>query len=156
MKKIDIYNPKEAYAQLMKKPIIFKKDATIIEVAEKMLKNQRSRAAYVIDNYNKLIGTILLRDILKFLSVQMSIFFGERPSFFDADLRKYISAKFLEDIMRKPIYVMENEDILTALSRMEDYYLYDLPVVNKEQKLLGELNGIELLIFVKKFTEAKK
>lgn len=154
-KKIDIFNPRETYKQLMKKPIVVNKDANLIEVSEKMFKNKNTRSVYVVDEYNKLIGTILLRDILKFLSIKFSIFFGESYSFLDIEAKKYISAKNSEDIMRKPIYISENENLLTALSRMEDYYLCDLPIVDEEQRLLGELNGTELLLFVKKLLEER-
>lgn len=144
-KKIDIRIPRETYKVLMKKAIAIEEGAKITEVVEKLMRGG-TNSVYIVDRYGKLIGTILLRDLLRFLTTQLSLFFGN--IIIDAESKKYMNAEKVEHIMRKPIYVFENEDILTALSRMEDYYLYEIPVVDVEERLLGELKGKDLLILI--------
>jgi len=48
--------------------------------------------------------------------------------------------------MVKPVTVSEDDRLLNALEKMMKHGLEDLPVVDENGTLIGELNGFEILL----------
>ena len=55
------------------------------------------------------------------------------------------TARFAKDLMHKPIYVFEDEDVLDVLEAMVEEGLQELPIVNKDKKVTGDLNCLEII-----------
>jgi CBS domain-containing protein len=55
------------------------------------------------------------------------------------------TARVAKDLMHKPIYVFEDEDVLDVLQAMVEEGLQELPIVNKDKKVTGDLNCLEII-----------
>ena len=109
-----------------------------------MIKKTNSQKAYVVDDDNKLVGTITMETVLK----QIGYIYGVRQpgimSFF-----KFVSGILKEDVTdfmeKNPVKVTKEDKILDALKMMVENHLNDLPVVDENGTVIGELNGIEIM-----------
>lgn len=52
------------------------------------------------------------------------------------------------DMMRAAVQVTKKSDLQTALKKMADNNLSDLPVIDEDGKVIGELNAFEFLKFI--------
>ena len=57
------------------------------------------------------------------------------------------------EVMTKPIKVLQNEMIVNVTKLMVEHHLNDLPIVNDEDRLVGELNGLDILKASKNYWE---
>ena len=106
---------------------VVKKSTLFKETLEEMGKYSLGIVC-IINNENKLCGILTDGDIRrKLLKVQ-----------------KPFSAFFVDDAsihsIRKPVCCKANDSLYTVLSIMSDKKVWDLPVINKDQKLLGLLH----------------
>ncbi len=51
----------------------------------------------------------------------------------------------IDEAMHHPIFVYENDLLLKILKSMVDEKVQELPVVNSEKKIIGDLNCLEIL-----------
>ena len=91
----------------------------------------------------------MLADLLKVSSIQM----GAHKKFAMLNFFKYMNlvySEHVEDIMRKTNTVKKTDKLMKALKVMESKGLSDLPIVDKNNMIIGELNGLEILTVIHK------
>ena len=107
-------------------PVI--KQTTLFKEALEEMEKHGLGTVCIVDNKNKLCGIITDGDIRrKLLKVQ-----------------KPFSAFFVDDALlhsiSKPVYCKANDLLYTAVSIMGEKKVWDLPVIDKDKKLLGLLH----------------
>ncbi len=105
----------------------------------------RGRNVYVLDTEEKLIGTISFRDMIRITNARL----GARRKGV-VGLIQYLRDIFREDVddlMRDPIVVNPYTNLVEALQKMEELKMNDMPIVDDDYKLVGELSGMEILRF---------
>ncbi len=110
-----------------------------------LITRPRGRNVYVVNEEEKLIGMISFRDILRVTNARL----GARRAGV-VGFVKYLGDLLREDVqslMRDPITVKPKTPLLDALKLMEEAKLNDIPVVDDEKKIVGELSGMEILRF---------
>lgn len=116
------------------------------EAIEVMLSGASStHSVYVINSIGKLRGVITVDDIIDSIAVRI----GYIPKNLSIKTARklFVLSTFgtASDMMRKPVHVTKESDLQTALKKMADNNLTDLPVVDEDGKIIGDLNAIEIL-----------
>lgn len=134
-------------------PVFVHNTDSIHTVINKFINNPVTRAVYVVDDSAVLIGVITIQDILKRVSVDFystSFIFSE-PSFTGYNIMSSISDTTAGSIMDEDIYyVTDNDPIEKAFSILFQNNAGEIPVVDEKNKLIGDLNVIELLVLWEK------
>jgi len=102
---------------------------------------------YVINAQEKLQGIITVDDIINCVSVQI----GYIPRSLNLTARKlFVLSPFgtAADMMKPPVYVTRETELQTALKKMADHDLSELPVTDQEGRVIGDLNAFEILKFI--------
>jgi CBS domain-containing protein len=150
MTEIDIRDVKigDVYEVMVGKPALVYDDALLKDAVEAMTVNHVSRKVYVIDSEGKLLGMISIETLLKKVGYLVGVRETGVISFV-----KFVTGIFKEnvtDFMQNPITITNEHKVLDALQKMVEYHLNDLPVVDEEGKIIGELNSLEILEEAKK------
>ena len=120
-------------------------DESIYGAVKKITASRRSKFACVVDREGKLKGLLTPRDILEALEVRK--FGGIRGRFFvGPEVLHLLTSKYAKDIMSAPICVHVNDEIEEAVNTMLDHGFYELPVVNEEKRVIGEISYFDILI----------
>lgn len=132
---------------------VFEK-SDIKEVINRFIKNPIIRAVYVVDEKQKLKGIITITDILKKISIDFysTSFINSSSNFLGYDLVASVSKTFAKDFMNAEIYyIKDNDNIEKAFQILFRNKVGEIPVVNDDLILIGDLNVIELLILWEKY-----
>lgn len=130
-------------------PATVRKDATLKEASEALIRNRETRKVYVVDEGSRLVGTITLETLLRHAGYSMGVRSSGVTSFLK--MLGEISKDKVSDSMDAPVKVLEDELIVNATKLMVENHLNDLPVVDDEGRLVGELNGLDILVMGKQF-----
>lgn len=102
------------------------------------------RSLYVLSDQNKLTGLITLTEIFNIYTIRQGI--AKAASFSKTDLYDYLSEDTIAgEIMRSPVYVEKSDTLQDAVERMVAENLHELPVVDKNGAVIGDLNAHEIL-----------
>ncbi len=118
------------------------------KIVHVLVEEPTNRAVYVVDSGQKLLGIISFRDILRVTNARLGARRAGVTGFF-----RYLRDVFRDDVstmMRRPVTVKPSTNLLEALEKMEEFKMNDIPVVDEEGKLVGELKGLEILHFALK------
>ncbi len=132
---------KQARELITPHPSIIGANAPAVQAAEAILRDPQTRAIYVVDRESKLIGMIDIRRLLKHFLPQM---FGV-DVMGEGALESLHGEKAKDLIADTPIYVSEEDDLESAVKLMVENELDELPVVDKNLIIIGELNILEIL-----------
>ena len=120
---------------------IVHKDAGLMEIAKKIVEDPKTRSVYVVDKDNRLIGIIPVNFLAQYL------FYEYIPDeFFYYKAVKPLEEVRAEDIMIPPVFVREEDTLNIAFEKMAGNDLRELPVVDNDMKIIGDLNILELII----------
>lgn len=134
---------KDVFRLIVTNPIVVTEDMRLREVVDRILSDPRTRTAYVVDDQHRLIGTIGLKQMLTAVEGSLSLFDRSISS----PRRRVKRVTFsVHDHMSKPVAVSENDRLLEALRTMIRHGFEDLPVIDEDGALVGELNGLEILL----------
>jgi len=124
-------------------PATVRTDATLREAVEAIVKDSETRKVYVLTDDGKLAGTITLEVLLRHAGYR----FGVRSAGMTSFLRMLaeITDDNVSEVMTKPIKVSKDELLVNATKLMVEHHLNDLPIVDGDNKLVAELNGIDIL-----------
>ena len=131
-------------------PAFVKKDASADEIAKTLIANPRLKSVYVVDDKLKLIGKITLRMLIK--HEFMELVPRDFSYFYNLD---FVGEKTAESLMIGPIYVKDNDTLKTAFVKMYEYDLDELPVVDENLRLIGNIDMLELLTMLIEKKEQK-
>ena len=117
-----------------------RRDAGAMEIAKAIVADPKTRSVYVVDSDNKLLGIIPVINFTRYL------FYEYVPDeFLYYKAIKPLEDITAEDIMLPPVYVKENDDLRLAFQKMFSENLKELPVVDDEMHVIGDLNILELV-----------
>lgn len=116
-------------------------DTSIEDIIEIIAENPASRSVYVIDDEEKLVGIISVKEILNILGAKH---LRKRS----VALAHGILAKTAQDIMRDAESVSPDDDLDEALKKSVLHGIEDLPVVEND-KVIGNLDCFELIKGIK-------
>ena len=138
---------RDAFNLIVVEPSYVYEDASVSEVVEKMLLGNKLNTVYVVDKKKRLVGMITLSELLRLTTAKVGMMGSE--SFSANKVFKYVLSKNAKDIMDTPISTTPDSLLIDALVEMLDNQLTDLAVVDKNNILIGELNGYEILTSAK-------
>jgi CBS domain-containing protein len=124
-------------------PPTVQKNATIGQVLGALLSNCRSMKVYVIDVEGNLVGVVTSDSLIKLLATEAST--KQSDSHHLTELSGQILAEGVERAMVRPSPIKADTLLKEAISTMKDEHLADLPIVDDDYKLVGELVGLKLL-----------
>lgn len=136
---------RDAFRLIVTEPIIVTKGMGLREVVEKVLEDPRTRSAYVVDGRHRVVGMIALREMLGAIEGSLSITERARAPAKARPRRKVLPFS-VEAHMFKPVTVSADDRLIDALEKMIEHGQEDLPVVDEDGVLVGELNGFEILL----------
>lgn len=117
----------------------------IYQAVEKIAADRETLIACVVDRDGKLKGIITPREVLK--TVEVREFETVRYPFFEgAEILGLLTSKYAKDMMSAPISVREDDEVEKAINIMLDAGFYEVPVVDKEGRVLGEINYFAIII----------
>lgn len=131
-------------------PSFVQTSATTDEIAKAFITNPNLKSVYVVDDKLRLFGNITLKDLIKheFIDLVPSSF-----EYFDA--LEFIGRKTAEDLMSSAIYVKDNDSLKEAFVKMYENDVEELPVVDDEHHLIGNIDILELLTYLIEKKERK-
>ncbi|MBN1501011.1 MAG: CBS domain-containing protein [Spirochaetes bacterium] len=130
---------------IVEKPSLIKKNAVLNEIIAAIVKDPRSRHAYVVDDTGKLLGSIRLNSIIECM-FPFSAFETEIDVNSDT-LFQFKQSILAMDIMNKqPIHVYETTTIPEIVKIMVKEKINELPVVDQSLHVIGEVNFLEIMI----------
>jgi CBS domain-containing protein len=115
----------------------------ISKMIESLVEHPASRAVYVLDEDDKLLGMISFRDIIRQTNARLGVR-GRGVSGSLQYLREAHKDR-VEEIMRQAVTLKPSTPLRDALQKMEDFRMNNLPVVDEDGKLVGELSGLKIL-----------
>jgi CBS domain-containing protein len=131
-----------------------KLDGKIVEVIDLMTANPLSRKVYVVDDDGKYVGTVNTETILRLIGYRVGVRESGGTSFYR--FLRDVLKEDVKDIMVKGKTVTTETKLTAALEIMLNEHLNDLPVVDQEGKLTGELISIELFLEGRRVFEEKE
>lgn len=152
-KKFDELLVADVFERIVKKPSVVHEDAPIGEAIGQMLANPLSRKVYVVDADGKYKGTVNTDTILRLIGYRVGVRDSGNLSFI-----RFMRDAFKEDvrsIMTRGRAVIKEMKLTEAMKIMLDDHLNDLPVVDQDGKLIGELVSLELFLEGKRVFESK-
>jgi CBS domain-containing protein len=140
-KKFNELTVEEVADSLIVEPSVISLDASIREVIDAMLENPITRKVYVVDIEGKLVGMVTTATILRLIGYRVGVRTGTLS--FYKFLRDTLKEE-VRSVMEAPVFVKPKNKLTEALLKMLDENMNDIPVVDENMKLLGELNSLEL------------
>ncbi|UCE73656.1 MAG: CBS domain-containing protein [Methanomassiliicoccales archaeon] len=145
MSEVDIKDLRvgEVHESMIGKPALVNEDAQLKDAVEALTHNMISRKVYVVDGAGKLKGVITIETLLRQVGYRVGVRETGMISFF-----KFLSGIFKENVaefMDKPVTVTDRHKILDALRMMVEHHLNDLPIIDDEDRIVGELHSLEIL-----------
>ena len=143
----------DVYDLIVKSPSKVQRSAKIWEVIDQMLMNPTSRKVYVIDVEGNLVGVVNTEMILRLIGYRVGV--KENSSMAFVHFLQDTLKEEVEGIMILKVRPVKKETPLTeALKNMIEFHVNDLPVVDDDHKLIGELMSSELFIAAKRLFES--
>jgi len=124
--------------------------ATADDVAKAFITNPNLKSVYVVDDKMHLLGDITLKRLIKheFIDLVPSSF-----EYFDA--LEFIGRKTAEDLMTSATYVKDTDTLKEAFVKMYEHDTEELPVVDDDNHLIGNIDIIGLLTYLIEKKEKK-
>ncbi len=121
-------------------PIVHE-NSPLLNVLEEMVKDPKTQSVYVVDKDGKLCGIITMSIALQYLYYPYI-----PPEYLEFDISVVEGVNALaRDVMLPPIYVREEDSLKDAFQKMFEYHLQEIPVVDNDLHVVGDLHGMELI-----------
>ena len=132
----------DVYDLVIKEPSMVRAGSKIQEVFDQFLKNPVSQKVYVIDEEGKLLGAVTTQTLLRLLGYRVGV--REFAGFSLWKLMRDMLKEGVDGVFVKVPPVKATDKLTKALQIMLDNHVSDLPVVDEDGKLVGELNSLEI------------
>ncbi len=123
------------------KAAIVREDAPLNDVLREMVKDPKTQSVYVVDKDGRLSGIITLNIALQYL-------YSDHipPRYLEFNVSVIEGSKVVaRDIMLPPVYVRSEEPASEAFVKMFENHLQEIPVVDENMKIIGDVHGLELI-----------
>lgn len=137
-------------------PVIVLEDDSVQEIIDIFIGNPVTRAVYVVDKSDNFIGIITIQDILKRISLDFHSLSSlyTSPTFTGYNIALSAKDATAGDIMDPEVYFVHDDDpIDEAFNLLFKNNAGEIPVVDENDKLVGDLNVVELLVLWKQNQE---
>ncbi len=127
---------------ITQEPTVARRDESLVEVARKIVENPKTRSVYVVDSQNRLVGIIPVIELVQYLyyrDIPQEYVLYHPPMALSKDTRA-------EDIMLPPEFVKDDDNLRDAIRKMFKNNLKELPVVDEDMRIIGDLNILELIV----------
>jgi len=129
---------------MISKFVPVQEEEQIYRVVEKVVEDRETMLACVVDRQGKLVGTIRPRELLK--AVEVHEFGAVRYPFFEArEALHLLTSRYARDIMGAPTSVRPDDEVEKAIGLMLEGGFYEVPVVDEQGRVLGEINYFSIL-----------
>ena len=139
----------EADRLLSVEPVVVEAAASLRETAERAVENTGCRVIAVVDGDRRLVGVLPVRALVNdiFLKIVPEEFLGEITDL-EAALKyaEHIRARTAGDVMAEPVSVHLDETVRTAFERMHVSKLHGLPITDRDERVVGYVDQLELLM----------
>ena len=138
---------------MIKNVIFIKKEDKLDEIISVLMQNHVSGVP-VIDKDNQLVGMVTEKDLVtkeKGLNISSYMEFMASILFIDGKLLRNVNKKKIEsltaeDVMSTPVYAVHLEATIEEIvSLMMNRHINRIPVIDKENKLVGIIGRSDLL-----------
>jgi Mg/Co/Ni transporter MgtE len=118
---------------------VFQSDTTD-QIAKTFISNPLNKSVYVVDENLRLVGMISLRKLIRHEFKDLI------PAEFESfRALEFIGNKSAKDLMYPPIFVYDYDSLKTAFLKMYSNEVDQLPVIDKNKRLLGNIDLLELM-----------
>jgi CBS domain-containing protein len=134
---------------LRMEPVVVPASASLREVAELAVENPGCRVLAVVDADERLLGVLPVRVLVNdvFLKIVPEEFLGEITDLEGAlKYAEHVGARTAGDVAVEPVSVHPDETVRTAFERMHESKLNGLPITDRDEKVIGYVDQLELLI----------
>ena len=137
-------------APLGETPPVVNVNDLLEDIAQLVAKGNYRRALYVVDDKGKLVGILMLHKLLKHLLKGKY----EHMTISEAYSRGFLHAMFSTvagDLMKRDVvFLYEDDSVEKAIELMAKHGLKDIPVVNREKKVVGFVDLPVIIKFILK------
>lgn len=124
-------------------PIVLE-HSTIQEVIHAMIRSRHSRVLYVVNEAGQLTGTISLGELARHVFSQ-----NHEVQIHARFLITMITTITAKDMMqKKPVFAKKEEEVEETLKRMIESNVKEMPIVDDEKKVIGDVTMIDFLKFL--------
>jgi len=143
---LDDKQVKEVRHLLVKKPCVVGPDDPIDALLAAILEDFRTRHAYVADNDNRLLASVRMNSLVELLFPYVAM--SDYSNDVIAHGLSVIGAKTVKDIANFDPFLVEESTSLGDVARiLMKEKINELPVVDKEKHIIGQVNFYEILIY---------
>ncbi|MDO9576989.1 MAG: CBS domain-containing protein [Candidatus Cloacimonadales bacterium] len=134
-------------------PALVTSDTSIRDTLEKIIVDTRSRHAYIVDENKVLIGSIRMNNVVQYLFPTFSLM-QDKETFKIGSFLEYTTAQKAGEIMNpRPVFVYEDSLISEMVSIMMRERTNEMPVVDKQKHVIGEVNVLNIIAYYLKHTD---
>jgi CBS-domain-containing membrane protein len=119
-------------------------EESLSQVVVKIAEDKETMLACVLDKENKLKGIITPKEILQAVELREFGTIGQ-PFFKGPRILYILSSKYAKDIMSPPVSVKLSDGMEKAIEIMLDKGFYEVPVVDEQGKMIGEVNYFSII-----------
>jgi CBS domain-containing protein len=132
-------------------PLTVPKSKPIAKIAEIFIGDPNRRTVFVVDEKKETyLGYITIHMLIDSILMELGAgeYFEKEPEilFYDVGTKKEIAGDFME---KNPLGVTEEMPMQEAMALMKQKKVGELPVLDKNQKIIGELHILEVLDYWK-------
>ena len=138
MERIKVKNIKDLITQQVS--VVHEND-DLLKVAEKIIEDPKTRSVYVLDDKERFVGVIPVIELVQYLYCK---YIPEEYLSYHFPLKLSGEPK-ARDIMLPPVYVRDDDNLEVAFKKMLKNNLEELPVVDENMHVTGDLNILELI-----------
>ena len=130
---------------LVENPASVTVETPLRKLLAEMINDVRTRQVYVVDGDNRLLGVVRMGSVVEYLFPFDAIIEHEKQPLYDLYIPK-IDVKNAADIMISPPLRVTEETTLGEMARiLMDEGINELPVVDKQERLIGQVNMYETI-----------
>ncbi len=134
--------------KVISEPATIPQGSTLKDAIDAMVESPITRKVYIVDAENKVVGTICIPTLMRQVGYTLSVRSPGVKSFFT-----WLTEVFMDtadDFAEAPVTVTKNTTIVDATKLIVEHELNDLPIVDDNYVLIGELNSLEILMTARK------
>jgi mannitol/fructose-specific phosphotransferase system IIA component (Ntr-type)/CBS domain-containing protein len=135
-----------------REPILLREEASLYEAIQRMIDAPHVRSAYLVDEQGQLEGILTLRNLVNYI---FSHFYFRKPEKGESiyDWMNLVGAIDLANT--DTVCVTQDEPLQEAVRKILEHDLQEIPVVDEEGSVVGDLNLLQLLsVWVEKARKA--
>jgi Mg/Co/Ni transporter MgtE len=128
---------------LVEKPAVITPEQPISRLLKCILEDPRTRHVYVVDKTGRMVGSVRLNSLIRYLFPSESLDSVESAG----EMFRVLSADCVGDIMNEDFHWVRDSTTLEELVRiMSEDQVNELPVVDEGMRPIGEINMLEVIM----------